>query len=97
MLQWILHTSQKNQQRTVLFGKAQGTCQSECASVEKFSSGSPLKARGDRKRGSRRLVSLRVLGMMWGLLKITAARDFPGGPGVENLLCSARDMGSIRG
>ena len=41
--------------------------------------------------------SLRVLGVMWGLLKITAARDFPGSPGVKNLLCSARDMGLICG
>ena len=73
-----MDTSYKPEQRSVLlFGKAQGTCHSERASVEKFSSGSPMKARGDHRRGSRRLVSLRVLGMMWSLLKITAARDFP--------------------
>ena len=95
--QRILHTSQKNQQRSVLFGKAQRTCHSEHASVEKFSSGSPLQARGDCRRGSLSLGSLRVLGMMWSLLKITAARDFPGSPGVKNLLCSARDVSSICG
>ena len=73
-----MDTSYKPEQRSVLlFGKAQGTCHSECASVEKFSSDSPVKARGDHRRGSCRLFSLRVMGMMWGLLKITAARDFP--------------------